>query len=61
MASHASGSPKAGTGAFHQSGCSSRHSWRKMTSRGQSGQSRGASALGTGDRSAGLANCMIVP
>ncbi len=48
MASQASRSPKAGTGAFHQSGCRPRSSSRKATRRGQSGQSRGASASGTG-------------
>jgi hypothetical protein len=55
IASQALGSPNAGTGAFHQPGCSARHSCRKPTSLGHSGQSRGASALGNGEISAGLA------
>ena len=54
IAIHALRSPNAGTGAFHQSGNSTRHCSRKATSRGHSGQSRGASASGTGDRSAGV-------
>ena len=55
MASQASRSPMAGTGAFHQSGCSARSAMRSATRRGQSGQSRGASTSGTG-LSAGIAS-----
>ena len=58
------GSPNAGTGAFHQSGCSARHSCRKRPAAGRAG-SRAALRLRDGDRSAGLApyshcECMAV-
>ena len=56
MASHASGSPNAWQGAFHQSGCSACKAWRSATRRGHSGQSRGGSvsAMGlTGNIAAG--------
>ena len=43
IASQAPGSPKPGTGAFHQSGWRVQTSSRNATSRGQRGQSRGAS------------------